>query len=183
MKKSKFLATILILMSILTAFSGPGIVRVALAQPQNPPTLSSKGEIQEPEPLPEVQVLPGNTGPATDDCIPTNELPIQARQSSIPFQEFGIDTDSWIGSLPHGLQANSPQSGTGIQSVVLWDNGPLVTHPGGGYNGADASRLQTDLGMNTLGFGNQFAYGNHMADNFDVTDADGWQIENITFYS
>jgi len=39
-------------------------------------------------------------------------------------------------------------------SAVLWDNGPLVTHPGvcGGQN---ASRLQTDLNMNTLRSGGE----------------------------
>ena len=66
---------------------------------------------------------------------------------------------------------------------VLWDNGPLVTHPGGGYGGADASALQTALGMNTYGFGHQFSYGYRMADDFQITDPAGWQIESITFFA
>jgi N-acetylneuraminic acid mutarotase len=183
MTKSKLLTAFLIFTSILIAFSCPGITQNALAQPQNPPTLSSMGENLPPEPLPEVQALPGNTGPATDDYIPDGNLPAQAQPSSVPYQNFGIDSDSWIGSIPHGLQADSPQSGRGIQSTVLWDNGPLVTHPGGGYNGYDASRLQDSLSMNTYGFGNQVSAGNHTADDFEVTFAGGWQIENITFFT
>ncbi len=64
---------------------------------------------------------------------------------------------------------------------VLWDNGPLVTHPGGGYGGADASVLQTDLGMSNYAFGHQAYYGNRVADDFDV---DGWwSIDQITFFA
>jgi hypothetical protein len=37
----------------------------------------------------------------------------------------------------------------GAPAVVLYDNGPLVTHPGGGAGGLDASALQTALGMTT----------------------------------
>ncbi len=66
---------------------------------------------------------------------------------------------------------------------VLWDNGPLVTHPGGGAGGADASALQTALGMNTYGFGHQYSLGYRMADDFEVTDPMGWQVESITFFA
>jgi hypothetical protein len=65
---------------------------------------------------------------------------------------------------------------------VLWDNGPLITHPGE-CGGMDASRLQSDLSMNTLGFGNQLAVGNHMADDFSITDPLGWEIDQITFFA
>jgi N-acetylneuraminic acid mutarotase len=37
--------------------------------------------------------------------------------------------------------------------------------------------------MNTLGFGNQFLTGNHMADEFEVTSLSGWQIETVTLYT
>jgi hypothetical protein len=66
---------------------------------------------------------------------------------------------------------------------TLWNNGPLVTHPGGGYNGAAASALQTALGMTTYGFGDQFSVGNRMADDFTVSDPHGWQVDNLTFYA
>jgi hypothetical protein len=67
--------------------------------------------------------------------------------------------------------------------AVLWDNGPQVTHPGGGFGGADASRLQTTLAMNTLGFGNQFTLGYRMADDFEITDPSGWGIDTVTFFA
>ncbi|MBN1138616.1 MAG: PKD domain-containing protein [Anaerolineae bacterium] len=66
---------------------------------------------------------------------------------------------------------------------VLWDNGPLVTHPGE-CDGMDASHLQdTSLGMNTYGLGHQFSVGNRMADDFAITDPLGWQIDQITFFA
>ncbi len=66
--------------------------------------------------------------------------------------------------------------------AVLWDNGPLVTHPGD-CAGMDASRLQTGLGMNTYGFGHQVLNGNRMADDFEITDPAGWNIDTITFFA
>lgn len=67
--------------------------------------------------------------------------------------------------------------------AVLYDNGPLVTHPGGGAGGADASRLQnSSLLMTTLGFGNQLLAGNSMADDFVVTGS-GWYINQFTFFA
>ncbi len=68
--------------------------------------------------------------------------------------------------------------------AVLWDNGPLTTHPLACAGGTqDASRLQTSLGMNTLGFGHQFSYGYRMSDDFTVTDPGGWNIDTITFFA
>ena len=67
-------------------------------------------------------------------------------------------------------------------AVNLWDNGPLITHPGGGAGGADFSMLQTDLAMNTLGFGHQFASDIHIADDFEV-GAGGWNIDSIDFFA
>jgi hypothetical protein len=72
---------------------------------------------------------------------------------------------------------------TGILITGTYDNGPLVTHPGGGSGGADASALQSGLGMNTYGFGNQYIYGYRMADDFTVTDPAGWDIDSIEFFA
>ena len=66
--------------------------------------------------------------------------------------------------------------------VVLYDNGPLVTHPAGGGGGADASAVQSALSMSLYGFGWQNNLGNRMADDFVVTDPAGWQIDTITFF-
>ena len=65
--------------------------------------------------------------------------------------------------------------------AILYDNGPLVTHPGGGAGGADASVLQTALGMGTYGFGYQVTAGNRLADDFTITGG-GWFVETITFF-
>ncbi len=69
-----------------------------------------------------------------------------------------------------------------IQS--LYESGPFVNSPMSGAGGADESILQTDLfGMNTLGFGHQVAAGFRVADDFTVVDANGWDVESITFYA
>lgn len=67
--------------------------------------------------------------------------------------------------------------------IVLYDNGPLVTNPGGGSGGADISEVQTGLGMTIYGFGHQVSSGNRIADDFTVTDAAGWHIDTITFFA
>ena len=64
-----------------------------------------------------------------------------------------------------------------------WDNGPLVNAPGGGYGGDDASVLQAGLGMSTFGFGHQFSLGYRVADEFEVTDPAGWQVDLLTFFA
>jgi hypothetical protein len=67
--------------------------------------------------------------------------------------------------------------------AILFDNGPLVTNPGGGAGGADLSALQVSLGMNTLGAGHQFALGYSMADDFTIPAGESWDITNITFFA
>ena len=67
-------------------------------------------------------------------------------------------------------------------AAVLWDNGPFVTHPAGGFGGADASALQTALGMTIYGFGHQFSVPNYIADDFTVPSGDTWTIDSITFF-
>ncbi len=75
-----------------------------------------------------------------------------------------------------------PETTWSAPEAVLWDNGPLVTHAGA-CSGVDASRLQSDLLMNTLGFGHQFSAGYRVADDFTITDPGGWQIDTITFFA
>ncbi len=64
---------------------------------------------------------------------------------------------------------------------VLWDNGPLVNRPGEGFGGADASRLQTTLGMNTLG-GNVNRGSFHRADSFEV-GPEGWILDQVVTFA
>lgn len=66
--------------------------------------------------------------------------------------------------------------------AILYDNGPLVTNPGGGFGGADLSALETAIGENILGYGHQVSAGNRVADDFTVP-AGGWTIDEITFFA
>jgi|GEM_PF-1344800 len=75
----------------------------------------------------------------------------------------------------------APLSAWRAPEAVLYDNGPLVTHPGGGAGGADASALQTALLLSTYGFGNQASAGNRVADDFTVTGG-GWFVDSMTFF-
>lgn len=155
MLKNKFINFVLVFCLLWLAFSDTGATNQALAQ--TPTTESGEGS-------------------ATDDALPVEELQKLPQVPSMPISNELTNSDSWIKPLPYGPQA-------GGESVVLWDNGPLITNPAAGYNGADASVLQTNLGMNTYGFGNQFTYGYRMADDFQVSDASGWLVENLIFFT
>ena len=78
--------------------------------------------------------------------------------------------------------AAAPLSAWRVPEAVLYDNGPLVTHPGAGAGGANVSALQTAIGMDTFGFGHQISAGNRVADDFTVTGG-GWLINTITFFA
>jgi hypothetical protein len=66
---------------------------------------------------------------------------------------------------------------------LIYDNGPLTTHPAGGCAGSDASRLQnSSLLMSTLGFTASTATAFRIADDFTVT-APGWTVNTITFFA
>ncbi|MBK8988770.1 MAG: proprotein convertase P-domain-containing protein [Chloroflexi bacterium] len=97
-------------------------------------------------------------------------------QATAPMTITNVGTGSLDWNIVEALPARAP-------TAVLYDNGSLVTHPGGGAGGADDSRLQvTSLLMTTLGFGNQFLVGNRMADDFTVP-AGGWLLDSVTFYT
>jgi len=102
-----------------------------------------------------------------------------------PAEPEAVYNPDAVADLAGGVEPAAPAP-AGVDTwnypqAVLWDNGPLVTYPGD-CAGEDASRLQSGLGMNTLGFGNQVVYGYRMADDFDV-DGAGWQIDQITFFA
>jgi hypothetical protein len=83
--------------------------------------------------------------------------------------------------------SNPGPLGAGFQprQAVLYDNGPLITHPGGGGGGADASLVQNlTLGMTTLGAANQgpASTGNRMADDFVIPAGESWVIDAITVF-
>jgi len=97
---------------------------------------------------------------------------------------FGKQNFLWQGRMPDVLHnAIWWLHDTTSKGSFGWDNGPLVTHPLGGYDVADASVLDTSLGMNTYGWGNQLVNGWRVADEFEVTDPAGWDVDQITFFA
>ena len=99
--------------------------------------------------------------------------------------QSGADGAQDVYSAGEAVTSNpAPLSDFEWPEVVLWDNGPLVTHPGGGAGGADESRLQnSSLLMTTLGFGHQVLNNNWVADDFVVSDAAGWTVDAATFFA
>ena len=101
-----------------------------------------------------------------------------------PFVNNPLSASEEVGSAGAGSSNPAPLSDFEWPEAVLWDNGPLVTHPGGGAGGADESRLQnSSLLMTTLGFGHQVLNNNWVADDFVVSDAAGWTVDAATFFA
>ena len=121
-------------------------------------------------------VLDGDTQPPLIGWKPAAPMPPEGGWAVQPAADL-VGIEAAAGVAPSG-----PVTLWSYPEAVLWDNGPLVTHPGN-CAGMDASRLQTDLGMNTIGFGHQFSVGNRMADDFTISDPGGWQIDTITFFA
>ena len=96
----------------------------------------------------------------------------------------GNDKDSYQGPIPKEKILDGQNISTSYSSdlVLLFDNGPLVTHPGGGAGGADASALQTALTLTIYGFGAQITANNSVADDFTISGSD-WAIDEIQFFT
>jgi hypothetical protein len=90
--------------------------------------------------------------------------------------------DKYTPGEPSGSNPPGARSDWRWPLAVLYDNGPLVTNPGGGAGGNDASALQTALGMNSYGLGQALSSGYRIADDFTVP-AGGWQIDTITLFA
>jgi hypothetical protein len=101
-------------------------------------------------------------------------LPLMAAAQSPAVDVVG--NSSAERAIPSGYPARA------FPEDVLYDNGPLVTHPQGGYSGADLSALQTVLLMNTYGFGHQYTLNYWMADDFVISDPLGWDLEWLQFF-
>jgi hypothetical protein len=96
----------------------------------------------------------------------------------------GNDRDVVNPADPGSYTPPDPNSPTWAgPEAVLYENGPLVTHPGGGFSGADASAVQTTLGLTIYGFGHALSTGFRIADDFTVTDSGGWDVQTITFFA
>jgi hypothetical protein len=136
----------------------------------------------------ETQVLSiGNTGSANLDWTLDEAQPNGAEYP--PMANLAGPGDASVAAEVHGEVPVdktpdwiAPSVEWAGPELVLYDNGPLVTHPGGGAGGADASALQTALGMSTYGFGAQLSAGNRVADEFTIASGN-WTIETITFFT
>jgi hypothetical protein len=94
---------------------------------------------------------------------------------------FAQATDSYDGPVEDITLHQESISFEGGEDV-LWDNGPIITLPGGGCAGGDASVLETTVGGHTL-YGwnvNKTAYY-YMADDFTSTAE--WNIDSIKFFA
>lgn len=79
------------------------------------------------------------------------------------------------------LLISSPSPGG---AVVLWDNGPLVTHPGtaaGQCEGDDVSLVQTSLDMSWDGYAADESGTNRLADDFTL--GHGSDLTGMTFFA
>ena len=68
-------------------------------------------------------------------------------------------------------------------NAVIYDNGPLITHPGGGAGGADASAVQTAAGQTLFGSNQSSAAGFRVADDFTVPAGASWTIDTIEVFA
>lgn len=81
------------------------------------------------------------------------------------------------------INAGVPAAPVAAPEDVLWDNGPLVNSPGTGPGGADESiAMDITSGLSSRGFNASLLANARIADNFDVTNANGWNVDSITFY-
>jgi hypothetical protein len=92
----------------------------------------------------------------------------------------GVSISAAPDSLAPVLAAerNTPSAMSG---APLHDNGPFITHPGGGAGGADASVLDDTI-LSIYGFGASASAGSRIADDFTVPEG-GWTVEDMTFFT
>ena len=121
------LTTIVCLGMLALPISGFQQVQGVSAEEYSAPTLNSGSSptIGELEP----NFVPTETGgPATDDYIQDIETPpAPAGPTLLP------------SSIENTLTDRDQQGSIQACDDILWDNGPLITHPGSGYNGSDVS--------------------------------------------
>lgn len=67
-----------------------------------------------------------------------------------------------------------------VHGPRIYDNGPLVTHPGGGFAGADLSMVQTSLGLTAGGWLVDVGLDAHVIDDFQTNGP--WQVDAVEFF-
>ena len=170
MLKRLILTTIVCLGMLALPISGFQQVQGVSAEEYSAPTLNSGSSPTIGKLGP--NFVPTETGgPATDDYIQDIETPpAPAGPALLP------------SSIENTLTDRGQHGSIQACDDILWDNGPLITHPGGGYNGSDVSVLQTDLGLDTYGFSASRNNDIWLADDFVIGGPEDWQLTSITFY-
>lgn len=98
------------------------------------------------------------------------------------FAQATEEFDAAAGPMPPHNPDAMPTGPNG--AAPLYSNGPVLNSTGTGPGGADESILYNlTLGMTTLGAAGQQASGNRMADDFEVTGSNPWQIDTIDVYA
>jgi hypothetical protein len=103
---------------------------------------------------------------------------------SAAFGQVAVDTPSTPIPPPSRAPVSlpGPLFPTSNMDAVLYDNGPLVTHPGASCQGLDASALQnTSLQMNVYGFGWTGAF--RLADDFVVPAGQTWNVTGFELFA
>jgi hypothetical protein len=72
----------------------------------------------------------------------------------------------------------------GASGQFIYSNGPLITHPGGGFGGADGSALDTvpPSALGTFGYNMNAAALFRMADDFTVPCGEIWTLNSIKLF-
>ncbi len=132
----------------------------------------------QPDGIPDECQLEGNDcneNEVPDECDIANGTSQDCNNNGIPDEcdiASGLSCDCQGDGIPDECQLYTRE--------VLWDNGPLSTHPGGGCGG-DLSVLQDTLGLTLYGLGAQQTAGNHVADDFTLEGA--CHIDTITVFT
>ena len=104
-------------------------------------------------------------------------MPIASAQNAA---ERHSQTPAAASKPAESVPSVSPYRGGGD---ILFDQLQLVTSPGGGFGGADASELQTALGLDTYGAGVQITGSNSIADQFEVPAGTSWTVTGFVFFN
>ncbi len=125
------------------------------------------------------------SGPATVGPVPSGASQDFTVSVTIPWTigqcEGDMVTVAAFDVLGASQTLDLTTSGPGATS--LYSNGPLVTHPGGGAGGADASAVQTALGMTLYGPSVSASTGYRIADDFTVPAGESWDLDRVVLYA
>ncbi len=90
-------------------------------------------------------------------------------------------------SIPGDVDPTNNEKVAVVSGVIIGDtlfnNGPIVTHTDAGFNGADVSAVQQNLGMQDYGYNTSNLIGYRNADQFTVPDDEEWDISGFGFYN